>query len=96
MSLTSPPGGRFVVHAYAYTATTWPDGGEIPEDGGPGVDCTHRIGAQGAAELDLEWGEPSDGGSANGRDDSRIVALHVEHVSGTCGAPWKLTARRKP
>lgn len=95
VSLTNPPGTRFVVSAYAYTATIWPDGGDVPEDGGPGVDCTHSIGRSRVTELDLEWGEPSDGGSANGRDDSRIVALYVEHVSGPCsGAPWKLTVRR--
>ena len=60
------------------------------------VDCTRLFAtSKGAPTLDLAWGEPSDGGSANGDEDGRTIAFHIRHVSGACSAgAWTLTVDR--
>lgn len=97
-TLANPPGAVFALRAYGNLAERAPDGGAFG-DGGPGVDCVDQVGASSASDflpaLDLEWGEAIDGGSANGLDDSRTIAVRVAHVSGGCSGDWTLTVNRR-
>jgi hypothetical protein len=91
-TLTPPLGEQLELHARANLEERPADGGAWPE-GGPAIDCAAPAGEGGVTTLRLTWGEPDDGGSANGLDDGRDLAFEVRHRSGSCGGRWKLEVR---
>lgn len=97
-TLSPPAGATYDLVAHFNAAGTFPDGGYLPDAAGA-IDCEKRVGSATSsgdnAVLDLAWGEPSDGGSANGLEDGRTIALEVRHVMGSCGiGGWTLEVRR--
>ena len=96
--LTPPAGATYELRAHFNATGTLPDGGYLPDAAGA-IDCEKQVGSATSsgdnAVLDLAWGEPSDGGSANGREDGRTIAFEVRHVMGSCGSGgWTLEVHR--
>jgi hypothetical protein len=90
-TLTAAPGTAYGLHAYVDTSPKLPDGGAFVDGGA--LECAAETAAAPlGAPLDLVWGEPGDGGIANGLDDGRNVVLEVRYASGPCSA-WTLDVR---
>jgi hypothetical protein len=86
-TLSSPPGANYDIYAYRN------GGGMTP------IECTN-VGAMsmltsGDDVISLKWGE---GSIPNGSDDSALITIRIQHVSGPCDSAheWKLTLVGNP